>query len=134
MCEYGRQLSFHSWCLAVAVCSATFDRNDLKGEPGSPAADAALANISTLASALEPALDASGKAALCEKLKMAPQVVKKVVDTMWCKKLGFESFTEDGIALFQKLEDLGGVHINEWDSLLAQVCVAASFAQHSFAL
>lgn len=67
---------------------------------------AAVANLLTLAGALEPALDGAGKRALAEKKEAAKRTVKKEVDNMWCRKLGLASFSQEGLELFQALEEL----------------------------
>merc|ERR1719310_2285235 len=67
---------------------------------------AALANIGTLASALEPALDESGKKALAQKLQDAKSVVKSTVDQMWCTKLGLPISSAAGPQLFEDLEEI----------------------------
>eukprot|EP00746_Dinoflagellata_sp_MGD_P141167 gnl/MRDRNA2_/MRDRNA2_74326_c0_seq1.p1 gnl/MRDRNA2_/MRDRNA2_74326_c0~~gnl/MRDRNA2_/MRDRNA2_74326_c0_seq1.p1 ORF type:complete len:586 (-),score=114.24 gnl/MRDRNA2_/MRDRNA2_74326_c0_seq1:12-1769(-) len=67
---------------------------------------AAFANLTTLATSLEPVLDSSGKQALQEKLKNAKTVIQDTVSSMWCQKLGFKDRSASAQNLFEQLEEL----------------------------
>jgi len=67
---------------------------------------AALANIGTFATSLEPLFDSAGKQALQARLKAAAGVVQSITDGMWCSKLGFDKGSENGSTLFCTLEEL----------------------------
>jgi uncharacterized protein YdiU (UPF0061 family) len=67
---------------------------------------AALANLGTLATALEPILDSAGKQQLQTLVTMSKEIVKSEMDTMWSRKLGFPEASPSSVALFNDLEQL----------------------------
>lgn len=72
-----------------------------RNQPG-----AALANLGTFATALEPVLDDEGKAALRQKVRDAEGILDAEVQRMWCQKLGFQKDSPEGRAVFKQVEEL----------------------------
>jgi len=72
--------------------------------------EAALANLGTLAKSLEPLLDSAGIEALNAKKQAANEIVQRVVDIMWCRKLGLlagiDAARDAGRSLFNEVETL----------------------------
>jgi len=67
---------------------------------------AGLANLGTLATALEPILDAEGKKLLKEAQEKAKIIMKDTMNAMWCSKLGLAEGSAEGVSLFADLESL----------------------------
>eukprot|EP00929_Paragymnodinium_shiwhaense_P011349 TRINITY_DN11694_c2_g1_i1.p1 TRINITY_DN11694_c2_g1~~TRINITY_DN11694_c2_g1_i1.p1 ORF type:complete len:585 (+),score=88.16 TRINITY_DN11694_c2_g1_i1:102-1856(+) len=77
------------------------DHFAFQNQPG-----AAYANLSTLAGALKPLLDDSGKKQMNALLSEAKRTIKGIVEAMWCSKLGFKERSEAGGKLWHSLDTL----------------------------